>query len=83
MIKNYLLTTIRTLLQNPLYTALSVLGIALTFVFVSVLFLIVETVKGDFIPTKFTERTWHVQSISYENGTRSLKTDKPIYGFRK
>jgi len=77
MIKNYLLTTIRTLRQNPLYTALSVFGIALTFVFVSVLLLIVKTSKGDFIPPKFTERTWEVKNIGLGNsGMRSIRTDE-------
>jgi len=60
MIRHYFLNTIRTLRQNPLYTALSVFGIALTFVFVSILLLIVKTSKGDFIPQKYAERTWQV-----------------------
>jgi len=68
MIKNYLLTTIRTLRQNPLYTALSVFGIALTFVFVSVLFLIFENSKGDFIPPRYAERTWRIHRMCSETG---------------
>ena len=66
MIKNYFLTTIRTLLQNPLYTALSVFGIALTFVFVSVVFLIAAGSKGDYIPPKYAERTWQIRLIHSE-----------------
>lgn len=77
MIKNYFLITIRTLLQNPLYTALSVFGIAFTFVFVSVLLLSVKTGKGDYIPPKYAERTWQVQYISYGSGSmRNLRTDE-------
>ena len=68
MLKNYFLTTIRTLRQNPLYTALSVFGIALTFVFVSVLLLIVETSKPNFIPPKFAERTWQLRFVANETG---------------
>ena len=68
MLKHYLITTIRTLRQNPLYTALSVFGVALTFVFVCVLFLIVKVGKGDFIPPKFAERTWMVRNICHESG---------------
>ena len=68
MLKNYFLTTIRTLRQNPLYTTLSVFGIALTFVFVSVLFLIFENSKADFIPSGYAERTWQLQEIGLENG---------------
>ncbi len=64
MIKNYFLTTIHTLRQNPLYTALSVFGIALTFVFVCLLFLIVKHSKGDFIPSKYAERTWEVYQLT-------------------
>ena len=69
MFKNYFLTTIRTLRQNPLYTALSVFGIALTFVFVCVLFLIVKVGKGEFIPPKFAERSWQVRTLSTETGS--------------
>jgi len=68
MIKNYFLTTIRILRQNPLYTALSVFGIALTFVFVSVLILIYETTKGDYIPPKYGERTWQIERLCPESG---------------
>jgi putative ABC transport system permease protein len=64
MIRHYFLTTIRTLRQNMLYTALSVFGIALTFVFVCILLLLVKASKGDFIPPKYAERTWQ---ISYVN----------------
>ena len=78
MIKNYLLTTISALRQNPLYTALSVFGIALTFVFVSVLFLLVESGKGDYIPPKYAERTWQVQRIEIENG-RTIGISKELY----
>ena len=63
MIRHYFLNTIRTLRQNPLYTALSVFGIALTFVFVSILLLIVKTDKGEYIPHKYAERTWKVHRI--------------------
>ena len=77
MFRNYFLTTIRTLRQNPLYTALSVFGIALTFVFVSVLLLIAKTSKGDYIPPKYAERTWQIRSIGIgKSGMRSLKTDE-------
>ena len=73
MIKNYFLTTIRTLLQNPLYTALSVFGIALTFVFVSFIFLLESNSSGGFIPPKYTKRTWHAQWIDTGNGqTRGI-----------
>ena len=68
MLKNYFLITIRTLRQNPLYTALSVFGIALTFVFVSVLFLVFETGKGDYIPPGYAERTWQVEWLCPERG---------------
>ena len=68
MLKNYCLTTIRTLRQNPLYTALSVFGIALTFVFVNILFLLAESTKGDFIPPKYAERTWRIKRICPESG---------------
>ena len=69
MLKNYFLTTIRTLRLNPLYTALSVFGIALTFVFVSVLVLIMEGSKADFLPPKFAERTWFL--LELDNGQES------------
>jgi len=68
MIRHYFLTTIRTLRQNPLYTALSVFGIALTFVFVCVLFLIVKATKGDYIPPKYAERTWTIFQVDHGNG---------------
>ena len=67
MIKNYFLTTIRILRQNPLYTALSVFGIALTFVFVCILLLIANISKGDFIPPKYAERTWRLSRIHSES----------------
>jgi len=68
MIKNYFLTAIRTLRQNPLYTALSVFGIALTFVFVSVTLLVVKTTMGDYIPPKYAERTWKIDKFLNERG---------------
>ena len=68
MLKNYFLTTIRTLRQNPLYTVLSVFGVALTFVFVSVLILIFENSKEEFKPTGYAERTWQVQQKVLGNG---------------
>ena len=68
MFKQYFLTTIRTLRQNPLYTALSVFGIAITFVFVCILFLLVKTTKGDYIPDNYAERTWIIKRIGIENG---------------
>ena len=68
MIKNYILTAIRTLRQNPLYTVLSVFGIALTFVFVCILILLVKNINGDFIPPKYAERTWSLRWIQDENG---------------
>ena len=74
MLKNYFLITIRTLRQNPLYTALSVFGIAFTFVFVSALLLIVKSTNGDFIPPKYAERTWQVKMLNSENGKSSLIT---------
>ena len=70
MIRHYFLTTIRTLRQNSLYTALSVFGIALTFVFVCILLLLVKASKGDFIPPKYAERTWEVTWISDSDGRR-------------
>ena len=63
MITHYFLTAIRTLRQNPIYTALSVFGIALTFVFVCILFLLVKSGKGDFIPPKYAERSWAIERI--------------------
>ena len=68
MLKNYFLITIRTLRQNPLYTALSVFGIALTFVFVCVLFLLAKAVNGDFIPPGYADRTWQINSIEQGSG---------------
>ena len=68
MIRHYFLTTLRTLRQNPLYTVLSVFGIALTFVFVCVLFLFVKSSKGNFIPPKYTERTWQARWLHDEDG---------------
>ena len=68
MLKHYFLTTIRTLRQNPLYTALSVFGIALTFVFVCILLLIANISKGDFIPPKYAERTWRISRVFPESG---------------
>ena len=64
MIRHYFLSSIRTLRQNPLYTALSVFGIALTFVFVSILFLIVKHGSGDFIPPNYTKRTWMINQYN-------------------
>ncbi len=74
MIKNYFLTTIHALRQNPLYTALSVFGIALTFVFVCILFLMVKHSKSDFIPSKYAERTWEVQFL-YDQKNRHHNID--------
>ena len=68
MIRNYFLTAIRTLRQNPLYTSLSVFGIALTFVFVSVTLLVVKTTMGDYIPPKYAEKTWKIESFLNERG---------------
>ena len=78
MIRHYFLTTIRTLRQNPLYTALSVFGIALTFVFVCILLLFVKATKGDFIPPKYAERTWQVQWIDTGNGN-TRRINKELY----
>jgi len=74
MIRNYFLTAIRSLRQNPLYTALSVFGIALTFVFVSVTLLVVKTTMGDFIPLKYAERTWKIDKFLNERGRYSWVT---------
>jgi len=70
MLRNYFLTTIRTLRQNTLYTALSVSGIALTFVFVCILFMIVRSDKDNFIPPNYTKRTWKVDQYFKDDGTR-------------
>ncbi len=70
MIKNYFLTTLHTLRQNPLYTALSVFGIALTFVFVCILFLMFQKAKGDYQLPGYADRTWVVYSLSDENNER-------------
>jgi len=78
MFKNYFLTTIRTLRQNPLYTALSVFGIALTFVFVCVLLLIAESSKTEFIPKKYAERTWFLPTIDNGRGSNSNITREHI-----
>ena len=78
MFKNYFLTSIRTLRQNPLYTALSVFGIALTFVFVCVLLMIMEGGKADFIPPKYAERTWFLPEIDNGQGTNHNITSKNI-----
>ncbi len=67
MFKNYFLTTIHTLRQNPLYTVLSVFGIALTFVFVCILFVMFQTLKGDYQLPGYANRTWAVYSLSDEN----------------
>jgi len=76
MLRHYFLTTIRTLRQNPLYTALSVFGIALTFVFVCILFLLVNSSKGYFIPPKYTERTWQVRLLHDGKGNyRSIRKE--------
>jgi len=77
MFKNYFLTTIRTLRQNPLYTALSVFGIALTFVFVCVLFLMFKHSKIEFIPPKYAERTWRIISIDIgQERTRGITKEQ-------
>ena len=68
MIRHYFLTTISTLRQNPLYTILSVFGVALTFVFVSVLLLIFENSKAEFTVPGYAARTWQVQQVKQENG---------------
>ena len=69
MLRHYFLTTIRTLRQNMLYTALSVFGIALTFVFVCIILVLVKSSKGDYIPPKYAERTWGVFQVAQENGS--------------
>ena len=77
MFRHYFLTSIRTLRQNPLYTALSVFGIALTFVFVCILLLIAKSVNGDYVPSKYAERTWRVASIDIGQGrTRSISKEQ-------
>ena len=78
MLRHYFLTSIHTLRQNPLYTALSVFGIALTFVFVCILFLMLKHAKADFIPTKYSERTWRVASIDIGQG-RTRRISKEQY----
>ena len=76
MLRHYFLTSIRTLRQNPLYTALSVFGIALTFVFVSILLMISGSIDGDFIPAKYSERTWRADWIERQNNSpRSLNKE--------
>jgi putative ABC transport system permease protein len=67
MIRHYFLTSIRTLRQNPLYTALSVFGIALTFVFVCILILLVKSSKGDFLIPNYAERTWEIYQLTDQN----------------
>ncbi len=67
MIKNYFLTTIHALRQNPLYTVLSVFGTALTFVFACILFVMFQTLKGDYQLPGYADRTWVVYSLSDEN----------------
>ena len=77
MIRHYFLTSIRTLRQNPLYTVLSVAGIALTFVFVCILFLMLKHSKADFIPPKYAERTWQVARIDIGQGrTRGISKEQ-------
>ena len=77
MIRHYFFTSLRTLRQNPLYTALSVTGIALTFVFVSILFLLFKHSKADFIPSKYAERTWQIYHIDIGQGrTRSVSKEQ-------
>ena len=78
MIRHYFLTTISTLRQNPLYTALSVFGIALTFVFVCVLLMISEGSKTEFIPPKYAERTWILPTIDNGRGSNSNITREHI-----
>jgi ABC-type antimicrobial peptide transport system permease subunit len=70
MLRHYFLTTLRTLRQNPLYTALSVFGIALTFVFVCFLFLMVKSIKGDFFPPNYAKRTWGTNQYQYQVNER-------------
>jgi ABC-type antimicrobial peptide transport system permease subunit len=79
MIRHYFLTTIRTLRQNPLYTALSVFGIALTFVFVCILLLIGQTGKGDYIPPGYAGRTWQVNRLVDEGTTRNRDVPIELY----
>ena len=76
MFRHYLLTSIRTLRQNPLYTALSVFGIALTFVFVCILLLIAKSVNGDYVPSKYAERTWIISRIQQENKYRFITKEQ-------
>jgi len=75
MLRHYFLTSIRTLRQNLLYTVLSVFGIALTFVFVSILLLLVKAGKGEYILPKYAERTWHITRL--HDGRKKWDIDIP------
>ncbi len=70
MLKNYFLTTIRTLRQNPLYTTFSILGVALTFIFVCILFMLSDTIRGDYRLPGYADRTWLVYWLSDETQPR-------------
>ncbi len=67
MIKNYFLITIRTLRQNPLYTTLSLLGVAITFVLICIVFMMSKTLRGDYRLPGYVDRTWLVNGLTDEN----------------
>ncbi len=74
MLKNYFLTTIRTLRQNPFYTILSLLGVAVTFVFICFIFMLSRGLRNDYRLSGYTDRTWVVQGLTNENQERKRIT---------
>lgn len=60
--------TIRSLLKNKFYSTLSILGIAITFIFLTLTFIFIRQKTGNISPDVNRDRTISFSSIRLENG---------------
>lgn len=79
----------RSLLKNKFYSTLSILGVALTFIFLTVVFIIIRQMTGNILPDINKDKTISFSSFRLENGDdvwidsalakNYLKLKKPEY----
>lgn len=58
----------RSLLKNKFYSTLSILGIALTFIFLTVVFIVIRQMTGNIAPDIYKDKTISFTSFTLENG---------------
>lgn len=58
----------RSLLKNKFYSTLSILGVALTFIFLTVVFIAIRQMTGNIAPDVYKDKTISLSNIRMENG---------------